>query len=426
MAEHGASLAAAFRLRRARIRGFKAIVDLDLRLPADLLILIGGNGSGKSSILQSLAFVQYVAKGNSSAFFQDRGWIPSELRTRIKTNLRSGIISYRLHLENGRGQKIYWHFWWNLNESKMDHEEIWFQDKNDEQPIFIVYCHDSKIKIIGSEQDIIGIKLQGSVINVLDLESFGEPIKRTLSAVKEWATGIFSLELLSPSEMRRGVRGSPLDIGPQGERLGGFLASLSTERKHRLVSRLGNFYPIDDVETTRKRAGWVDLKISEQYDNLGKIGAQHVSDGFMRLLGLASIPEFGSEISTVLLDEVEDGIEPHILPDFVKLIARESQSQLILTSHSPILVNSFSPENIAFCSRSNEGRTYAKSFSKLDTLVRGLDYFGPGEVWTNADMTDINRMVLTSSGIDNGSNLSINPSKKLSAFQEVAAFLRGE
>jgi predicted ATPase len=41
----------------------------------------------------------------------------------------------------------------------------------------------------------------------------------------------------------------------------------------------------------------------------------------------------------VLLDEVEDGIDPHILPRFIGMIARESKVQLIVTSHSPVLVN---------------------------------------------------------------------------------------
>jgi hypothetical protein len=118
-----------------------------------------------------------------------------------------------------------------------------------------------------------------------------------------------------------------------------------------------------------------------------------MSDGFMRLLGLASIPEFGASASTVLLDEVEDGIEPHILPRFINLVARESNVQLILTSHSPVLVNGFNPAQIAFVTRRPDGCVVTASFASLESLVEGLEYFGAGEVWANTDMDRISELV---------------------------------
>src|SRR5688500_11708508 len=98
------------KLRRMRVRGFKSLAYFDLRFPDDLLILIGVNGAGKSSVLQALAFIQYFAKGQPKAFFEDRGWKPADLRSRSKTGLSLGIISYRLFLEADEGLKIFWHF----------------------------------------------------------------------------------------------------------------------------------------------------------------------------------------------------------------------------------------------------------------------------------------------------------------------------
>jgi hypothetical protein len=122
-----------------------------------------------------------------------------------------------------------------------------------------------------------------------------------------------------------------------------------------------------------------------------------MSDGFLRLLGLASIPEFGPAASTVLLDEVEDGIEPHILPAFISMIARESRVQLVLTSHSPVLVNAFDPEQIAFVTRRQDGGTVSASFRSLTPLMDGLEYFGAGEVWTITDMARISELAVEAS-----------------------------
>jgi hypothetical protein len=383
------------RLRRVRIRGFKALADMDLRVPSDILILIGGNGAGKSSILQALAFVQYVAKGQPSAFFSDRIWDPTDIRTQIRTPLRTGIISYRLLLEDQEGLKIYWHFYWHLAKSRMEHEEVWVRQSGAPDPVRILRVSAKNLIEIGSVK-ITGIRPEGSLIGLVDPDTTPPEVYENLSAVHRWGSGIFSLELLSPVDMRRGARGTPSDIGPRGERLGGFLASLKPDQKNRLVTRLAAFYPLKDLDTKRKRAGWVDLSVAEKFEGVGRIAATHMSDGFMRLLGLASIPEFGGAASTVLLDEAEDGIEPHVLPNFIRLVSRESDVQLIVTSHSPILVNAFEPSEIAFVARDGEGRTQVASFVSIHDFNAGLQYFGPGELWTNTEISAINRWVLDS------------------------------
>lgn len=59
----------------------------------------------------------------------------------------------------------------------------------------------------------------------------------------------------------------------------------------------------------------------------------------MRILALCAIPEFSDGCKLLLLDEVEDGIEPHILPKIIQAVVEESRAQFIVTSHSPLLVN---------------------------------------------------------------------------------------
>jgi predicted ATPase len=385
------------RVRRMRVRGFKSLADFDLRFPDDLTILIGANGAGKSSVLQALAFVQYFAKGRPKGFFEDRGWTPVEVRSRVKTKLSHGIITFRLVLDSIGGEKIFWHFNYHITLERTVFESVWFLPQGQDIPEKLLsFSQKSKVRIGGQRirgQTIPAIAPEGSLVSILDPDALGPQIGGVFTSLRAWGAGIFSLELLSPVAMRRGARGNPSDIGPRGERLGGFLASLSLAQKERLVGRLMPFYPLRNVETTRKRAGWVDLQVAEMFDGIGRTSAAHMSDGFMRLLGLASIPEFGETASTVLLDEVEDGIDPHILPRFIGMIARESKVQLIVTSHSPVLVNGFDPAQIAFVARRPDGRTVGAPFDSLKPLVEGLDYFGAGEVWANTDMNRIGDLV---------------------------------
>lgn len=380
------------KLRRMLVRGFKALADFDLRIPGDLLILIGANGSGKSSVLQALSFLQYIAQGDTQAFFRDRAWQPADLRSRVNVKgLGTANISYRLGFEAESGTKLYWRITLSILTGKLVAETINLKIANSGNLRNIVSFGSSK-SVVG-KLDVSGVVPNGSLASIIDLGKLDTQSAEVISALLSWGRGVFSLELLSPVEMRRGGRGSPSDIGPRGERLAGFLAALTPQQKASLVGRLSRFYPVKDIETTRKRAGWVDLRVAESFEGIGKTGAAHMSDGFLRLLGLAAIPEF-SGASTVLLDEVEDGIEPHILPRFLKAVAADVDAQLILTSHSPFLVNAMDPDQVAFVARQPDGCTVASLFTDLAPLVEGLAYFGAGEMWVNTDMAAISEWVL--------------------------------
>jgi hypothetical protein len=212
---------------------------------------------------------------------------------------------------------------------------------------------------------------------------------QAIDALREWATGITSLELLNPSTMRNRLRGDGNDIGPQGERLASFLAELKPDAKDRVVDRMRKFYPIKDLDTTRKRAGWIDMQVAEAFRMMGRVDAAHMSDGFLRILALCAIPEFGPEASLVLLDEVEDGIEPHILPSLIERIAAEASSQLFMTSHSPLLINFFEQSQIYLLGRDKNGQTIGSEVSELEPFRHGGEYLGNGEIWANASAESV-------------------------------------
>jgi predicted ATPase len=164
---------------------------------------------------------------------------------------------------------------------------------------------------------------------------------------------------------------------------------MSPLTKRRIVDRLSEFYPLERIVTTRKRAGWIDLQIAESFRGIGNIKAGHVSDGFLRLLALSAIPELKNGASLILLDEIEDGIEPHILPDVIRRITDESKSQFILTSHSPILVNFVNEDEIFLMGRNGDGEVVASRITELRSIKSGLEYFGTGELWAMLDRNSL-------------------------------------
>ena len=190
--------------------------------------------------------------------------------------------------------------------------------------------------------------------------------------------------------MRQGITDTTWHFGHQGKGLSHFLASLSNAQKERIVTRLSPFYPaLQALDTIQNKAGWIDIQIAEHFPNAHQIHAGHISDGSLRLIALASLPELNHPISLILIDEIEDGLDPHILPDFIDSISQEQNTQWVMTSHSPVLVNRFGPEQVHFLTRAETGETLSIRFDEIKEIQADLEYQGAGEIWFHTSNSTI-------------------------------------
>ncbi|GJE81077.1 DNA replication and repair protein RecF [Methylorubrum thiocyanatum] len=397
------------KLRRFEIDGFKSLNELDVAVPRDLMFLIGVNGAGKSTLLQALSFTRSFINHRIGEYYTERGWQPSDTRPRIALRtvrapgrsapLRLATpknlqITYHLSCEQA---DIFWEFGWSHTANTVLNEKIWAKYAGEDKLTQIVnYARPSRSSSSDADTPlrIEDLRLPGSILSILPANRLAEGRDiEILNEVKHWADGIVSLELLSPAAMRRGIRGRPKDIGARGERLASFIAALPIAKRAELVKRVSQFYPIADLEAIRKNAGWIDMRILESYSNIARISPVHMSDGFMRILALCAIPEFDENVSIVLLDEVEDGIEPHILPELIKFISGASKCQFIMTSHSPYLVNFFDRDQVCFVARREDGQTIVAKSDEMDLFLKGADYFGVGEIWANASLETVSKAV---------------------------------
>ncbi len=375
------------RLKRIAVSGFKALHEFDLTLNDDTTLIIGPNGSGKSSILQLLDFVRSFASGAPQEFFSERNWPIESVRT--FADAPTGIVIGMLFRHKVENINLLWTIAWGLRLGESVFEKISIltpsKDGELEKQTVLRYSRKEKTLTRAGADTINGIQLDGSVFSILPKSSGGQDDPMFwVQEIKDWAHGIRSLELLNPRDMRSGTRGTKTDIGPRGQHLASFISSLDSTAKSRLFDRISLFYPcFKELNTVRKRAGWVDLKLREIYYTGSQISANHVSDGFLRLLALAAIPEFRSDVSLVMLDEVENGVAPHFIKHIVSEINEKGNFQLLLTSHSPLLVNHFEPEDIIFVSRSEDGHAITARFDEIDDAMRDLEFQGPGEIWSH-------------------------------------------
>ena len=137
---------------------------------------------------------------------------------------------------------------------------------------------------------------------------------------------------------------------------------------------------IDDI-TTRIHGGTVQIFL-HQKGLTQPIPATRLSDGTLRYLCLLTLLCHPAPPSVLCIEEPELGLHPDILPTIAELLIEASdKTQLIVTTHSDILVSALSdtPESVLVCERDDTG-THLRRLKK-DQLKEWLDKYSLGELW---------------------------------------------
>ncbi|MCL2153715.1 MAG: AAA family ATPase [Oscillospiraceae bacterium] len=156
--------------------------------------------------------------------------------------------------------------------------------------------------------------------------------------------------------------------------------------KKRLLKELQYFY--SDVEDYESIISGGSVQIFFQEHGLKTpVPATRLSDGTLRYLCLLAILCHPSPPPLICIEEPELGLHPDILPNLGNLLREASkQSQIILTTHSEVFVDSFTddPEAVLVAEKTNS-ETQLFRLSKHQ-LKPWLDKYRLGELWTRGDI----------------------------------------
>ena len=116
--------------------------------------------------------------------------------------------------------------------------------------------------------------------------------------------------------------------------------------------------------------------------NLSKsVSIEHISDGTLRYLLLLAIlfnPERGS---IVCIDEPETSLHPDMINTISEAIKRASkETQLIISTHSPLLLNAFELDDILIFEKNSDNETQVDRKS-MDEFDEWVDNFLVGQAW---------------------------------------------
>lgn len=361
------------------VERFKSLNNFEIGFSkkSNILILIGCNGSGKTTVLQCLDFIGEIFRGDIEKWLSERGWNSTDIIYPSKS--RSIDLSLCGVFDN---HEITWTAKYNISTKSCTAETIAVDgsprikySKN------ILYIDGDSYKIIFNYTGSIFSQLKDDKIQDQSIINFINYSKR-----------IFSFDTLNSPQLLSRSRKKIGGIGRGGQHVAGVFSALSDQHQKNIVSTINRIFPwISSVQAIQKRAGWIELNFEESTGQ-GKIStpARHSCDGLLRVL--AFITEINTTDTLVVFDEIENGLNPEIMQSFLEYLLA-SNKQIVFTTHNPVILNyinnKVAEEIVYFMFRDDTGKSSSIRFFSIPSVKEKLEWLGPGEAFL-----DVNHMEL--------------------------------
>ena len=358
-------------LDQLSIKGFKSIKNLEDFKLTNLNVLIGGNGAGKSNFidffrmlramielplpgLHSANLKAYIADGGGSDDFLFNG---PKVTRQIVIEAIFGANGYRFKLAPTADATFI------INDEASNYDggtSGWLE----------MASGQSKPELL-KEKDKYGVAGGASVAsNIYD-------------AISSWKIYHFH-DTSKVSPMRRYetvddceyLRFDAANIAP-------FLFDLKHYKENvyeqivetiRLLTPFFDDFILKPNQNEKIRLRW------KQKGSDYPLKPQHMSDGTLRFICLATALLQPDPPSTIIIDEPELGLHPYAIEILAELISATSQkTQVIISTQSPALVDYFEPKDIIVVKR-EKGASVFKRLNE-EELSTWLEDYTLGELW---------------------------------------------
>jgi AAA15 family ATPase/GTPase len=385
-------------LKKLTIRNFKAIEDMTIEF-SPLTVLIGGNGCGKSTVLQALDFLSgIIAYRDLAQYLDDSDLYFDDLKSKYN-NGKEKPIEFISTYEFDKNSKIF-SLEWLFSVNKIDDKWLICEKiVNLNNNKILCSYHNSGIK---DTPDLLGqIYLKSSALNIIDdmiLQDF------QLQTLSSFIHSVSNFGLLSLDKIHASPKYNPiLDISHGGEYLFSTLYRMTEEKKRKLNSILSDLlgYKVE-IETEKTASDQIGLWINEtQSNSSASIHSKHISDGLMRIIAFLAIIITDEKIfgnikyqvnGIILLDEIENGINPYLTEKIINLlqaVVKDARRQVVITTHSPIVLNDIDPDTINLLWKDKSGSVHCRKLFSIAELRDSLDFLYPGDALMNTKEEDL-------------------------------------
>jgi len=320
-----------------KVRNFLSLREVDIAL-GKLSVLVGPNASGKSNVSKALRLVSAHVRGVPPDKLGYRSF--SEMTYNFDSSLEIQIsMEFSINGERAR-YNLYFTEGGYREEVVRDGEKILESSSSSSQYRYLTGDGSYTSRTLTRYIKYFGADATRSPLAELPLDA--SPVLHTISSVLK-SMKAFSF---SPVHLRgwANVRDSP-DLGYHGERLARVILHLyleDRERFARIEETMKSLVPEVREVVPHLEGDSVEIWVREE--GLRKPLKPHaISDGTLRLL--AFVTALYTSQNIVVFEEPENCVHPHLLETLVDLM-RKTPPQVIVTTHSPYLLDHLKPEEV--------------------------------------------------------------------------------
>jgi predicted ATPase len=373
------------RFGQLSIQGFRRLQDVRLSL-RPLSVMIGANGTGKTSVLDVLSLLASSAQGKLSSSISDLTGLANILTYDRAEELGLGItmevpshepLEYSLRL---RPQGIaYVIREETLSQTREPHQSTFRHIDSYEQNV--KYYHPKKKKLLSPTWE--HNPLETSLAQVPKMFKEPEDFRRRLASSTFYH--VLNVDPRSPVRLPQPMAPAELP-GRNGEDLISCLFYLRETERNRfdaiedsLRAAFPRFERLDFPPVAAGTLGlaWRDRGFSKP------LYSHQLSEGTLRFLWLTTLLQSPGLTALTLLDEPEVSLHPELLSLLADQLREASnRTQIIVATHSDTLIRFLEPPEVVVLDSTEEGMTTLTRADELD-LGDWLKDYSLDELWRN-------------------------------------------
>jgi predicted ATPase len=155
----------------------------------------------------------------------------------------------------------------------------------------------------------------------------------------------------------------------------------------KLLREMGYRAPVDASQPVPVLKQSEGKGLHFEFATTGRIlPAAQVSDGVLLILAYITVLHLPEPPRLLLVEEPENGIHPKRIAEVLgllrELVREQGRTQVVMTTHSPYVLDLFEPAEVTLCRRGADGATVAHRLADSKTVREQLDVFSLGEIWT--------------------------------------------
>lgn len=360
-------------IKKLRVKNFKSLRDIEIEL-GNFNVLIGPNASGKSNLLDSLAFLsENLYEKEIMTTFDVRGGFEGLVFGGKEEERIEIFIDFLLDEEPSS-------YLLSFDERTIKEEKLIIGEKVIAESNF--YKAEAKQKVLrnGTLRDIGTWGFSQSLIPYFNHPKEYPLIHRFYTYLSSWKSYGFITQEMRKTLTAEGI----FELEKSGGNLAQVLLSLHSEHPKifsKVEEMLRQGIPEIEELLTPLPLGKNETFIAVRERGFDQRFDYHqLSDGTLKLLAYITAVAL-PEPKLLCFEEPENFIHPHLLELLVEIL-RKSEKQIILATHSPYFVDLVGTEDIVVVEK-KEGETVAQRIKEPEKLKEKLKELGLGlgEYW---------------------------------------------